>query len=384
MPRAVLVFAVLVLTEACATRRATPTQSPAPLGREVAELLAKEHWFHPNAESLLARSPGDVDSVLAALGDPETRRLSPAEMALFVKDTSGTEDTSGLGLTELLSVDIGAQGIPVIVTPVPGSPAAEAGLRAQDEILGINGHSTEGVAFGIAMSWLRQGPGPVKLAVRRAGKTLPDLELNRASKLVPREHVPKAIRLSNGAGYLRLEGFYEGLEDPFRTALKELGAQGVSRLVLDLRDNPGGAVSTALEVIGALAGPIPAAQGFTGQGPQIYDGRLIVLVNEGTASAAELVSSALQSAGRAKLIGTRTFGKGLLHAGAELSDGSVLILSAGRLITPSGRDILKDGVAPDVLVPTPASPMSRTVAPTVTELIDDPQVNSALRMSMTM
>jgi carboxyl-terminal processing protease len=378
LPRgALLVAALVLLTDSCAARQATP--SPAPLAQEVAEILAKQHLSHPDAKALLAHSLGDVDSVLGALADPETRRLSPAEFALFVKDTSGTTDTTGLGLTELLSIDIGVSGIPVVVTPVPGSSAAKAGLRARDEVLDINGHFTDGAAFGKTMSWLREGPGPVKLTVRRAGKVLPSFELNRVPAFVPREHVPKAVHLSKDVGYVRLEAFYEGLEVPLRVALNELG---VSRLVLDLRDNPGGAVSTALEVTGALAGSIPAAEGLSGQGSRAFQGQIIVLVNEGTASAAELVAGALQSAGRATLVGTRTFGKGLLHAGASLSEGSTLIVSAGRVITPSGRDILKDGIAPDVVVPTPDSPMSRKFAPTLTELLDDPQVRAAVALLM--
>jgi carboxyl-terminal processing protease len=377
------VLAVLVtasLFDGCATAGSKRSPSRTSLGSEVATILAKQHFSHPDVEHLLARPPGDVDAVLATLNDPETRRLSREELALFIKDTTGAEDTTGLGLTELLSLDIGSSGAPVVVTPVPGSSASVAGLRPQDEILSVGGRSTDGVPFGKVLSWLREDPAPVQLAIRRAGKTL-SLVLNRDSTLKPREHLPRALQLSKTVGYLRLEAFYEGLEVPFRAALSQLSTHGTTWLVLDLRDNPGGAVSTALEVIGALAGPIAAAQGFEAQGSRVFTGQIVVLIDEGTASAAELVSSALQAAGRATLVGTHTFGKGLIHAGADLSDGSMLIVSAGHLVTPSGRNILKEGIAPDLFVATPDLPTSRQVAPPLASLNDDPQVKRAVMLA---
>lgn len=371
-----LVLALLT-TASCATAGSRPAPSHTSLGFEVAAILAKQHFTHPDAERLLARPPGDIDSVLAALADPETRDLSPGEMALFIKDTTGSEDTTGLGLTELLSFDIGPSGAPVVVTPIPGSSTARAGLRPQDEILSVGEHSTEGMAFAKVMSWLREAPAPVRLAIRRAGRTL-SLVLHRDPTLKPREHLPRALQLSKTVGYLRLEAFYEGFDVPFRAALTQLSTHGTTRLVLDLRDNPGGDLSAALQVIGSLAGPIAAAEGFEAQGPRVFTGQIVVLINEGTASAAELVSGALQAAGRATLMGTRTFGKGIIHMGAELTDGSMLIVSAGQLVTPSGRNILKDAIAPDVVVATPELPTSRLVAPTLANLNDDPQFKRAV------
>jgi len=379
--RRLVLVALFTGSLGCAASNSNPAPSRTSLAPEVAAIVAKQHFSHPDIGKLLARPPGDVDAVLAALDDPETRRLSREELALFNKDTTGAEDTTGLGLTELLSLDIGSSGAPVVVTPIPGSSAAEAGLRPRDEILSVGGRSTAGVPFGTVLSWLRKDTAPVQLAIRRAEKTL-SLVLDRNPTLKPREHLPRALQLSKTVGYLRLEAFYEGLEIPFRDALSKLTAHGTTRLVLDLRDNPGGAVSTALEVIGALAGPIVAARGLDAQGSRVFTGQIVVLINEGTASAAELVSSALQAAGRATLVGTRTFGKGLIHAGAELSDGSMLIVSAGHLVTSAGRDILKEGVEPDVVVATAELPTSREVAPTLAKLDDDPQVKRALSLAV--
>jgi carboxyl-terminal processing protease len=252
-----------------------------------------------------------------------------------------------------------------------------AGLRPGDALTRIAGTPTEGLNLSGVMKLLRGAPDPVVLSVTRAG-AVREVTLRREASAGAAERKPWSVMLPRGVGYLRLEAFYPSDGPALREALRTLVAAKATRLVLDLRDNPGGDGATALDVVGALAGELDCGTGLEGVGPKLFDGAIAVLVDEGSASAAELVSGALQAAGRAKLFGTRTFGKGLLHADLPLSDGSTLLVSLGRLVTTKGRDISSEGLEPDVRVATPENPVSREVAPPVSAIIADPQVAAAL------
>jgi carboxyl-terminal processing protease len=162
-------------------------------------------------------------------------------------------------------------------------------------------------------------------------------------------------------GYLQLELFTPGTADEVRAAVARLRSQGADRLVLDLRGNPGGLLTEAVDVAGQFVGPKRVgamqrgvrepAQALKVERAREVDLPLVVLVDEGTASAAELLAGALQARGRAKLVGARTFGKGLVHGLFPLADGSALMLPTGRLLTPKWADILTEAIEPDVPVP---------------------------------
>jgi carboxyl-terminal processing protease len=168
-------------------------------------------------------------------------------------------------------------------------------------------------------------------------------------------------------GYLGILRFGPGVGAKAAEALAGLRRQGIVALVLDLRSNPGGAMAEAITVAGLFLPnntPIAGvskrglnAETLTSKGDSAYDGPLTVLQNAGSASAAEMVAGALRAAGRARLVGERSFGKGLVHTMEKLSDQSVLMMPIGRLITPDGADILAQGIAPDEVVADTDTPV---------------------------
>lgn len=296
-----------------------------------------------------------IRAMLAKLDAPATRLLEPAQYAEFERELFG-KTTLGIGLLELLSIDIDEHTRELtVVTPVPGSPAAAAGLMPRDVIEAIDGRPTKGLWLEEAMARLRGEPGTkVTLTVRRQDQRrevmLVREQLSERTRRV-RGHVDRVQGLA--VAYIALEDFGPDTDTETRKAVKAAVDAHADGLVLDLRNNPGGSVDMCLEVAGLFLGeePLASVRGRPGRAmtlvasnPQLYKGPMAVLVNEGTASAAELLAAALQDHRRATLVGARTFGKGLVHIPFPLSDGSVLLVSVGRLVTLEDRDILDRAV----------------------------------------
>ncbi|MGZ3458086.1 MAG: S41 family peptidase [Archangium sp.] len=317
---------------------------------------------HPEAQPKTREEAwATIRGMLEALDEPATRLLEPGQSAALGRELSGAEGTS-VGLPELLSLDVDERTRElVVVTPMRETPASRAGLRPHDVLETLDGQPVCGMRLEEAETRLRGAAGTeVALTVRRGARTIP--------VTLTREHRPSWLRPvqsrvetrdGHAAGYLRLEMFSPGTADEMRAAVAKLRSAGVDRLVLDLRGNPGGLLTEAVDVAGQFLGPKPLAllsgrpertRTLKAERPQEVDLPLVVLVDEGTASAAELLAGALQAHERAKLVGARTFGKGLVHGLFPLADGSALLVTTGRLVTPKGRDLLAEGVEPDVPV----------------------------------
>ena len=294
-----------------------------------------------------------IETMLAPLQDPYTRLLRPAEYGDLQSNTQGSVTGVGLQLG-LRSPD---QQV-VVIAPLDGSPAAEAGVSSGMTVLTVNGVSSESLGLEGTASRLR-GPSGSEVLVQLGEPGGGSRELTLERRQVDLRPV-RSKRLRNGShtlGYLRITQFAEPVPEQVRQALDDLHAKGIEALILDLRNNSGGLVSAGLAVADQLlAGdPIVETMGRDGLGSpvvanpgRLYDGPLLTLVNGGTASASEILAGALQDDGRSLLAGCQTFGKGLIQSLIPLGDGSGLAVTVARYVTPSGRDIQHQGIAPDL------------------------------------
>lgn len=300
-----------------------------------------------------------IRRMLSRLGNPSTRFLTPAQgKAMFAE--LGGDLGSGVGLMELLSIDVDeADGGIVIVTPVAQTPAAQAGLGTGDRILAIDGVSAAELDLASVMSALRGPEGSlVEVTVRRGDETraVPVTRemLGPVDPVVARILAIGDIRVA----YLGLTLFTAAASDEVLEEIVRMRAEGADAFVLDLRNNPGGLLRALQTIAGAFLGEAPLARiserggerTLTSEGEQLTGKPLVVLINEGTASAAEVLASALRHNRRARLVGTRSFGKGLAHGYTALADGSGVMYTIGRIKTLAGDDILTAGVAPDLAV----------------------------------
>ena len=293
--------------------------------------------------------------MLDSLDDPYTRFMDPREFKEMEIDTSG--ELSGVGIQ--LSLDKDTKRL-VVVSPIDGSPASRAGVQPKDVITEIDGKSTRGMTTEDAVKLIR---GPVGTKVT--------LQLSRASgKVVTVDLIRDRIELNavdtrintapNGTklGYIRLKQFNANAAKDMRDAINELKGDGAEGFVLDLRSNPGGLLMASVEIARQWLdeGVIVSTKTRDGvkdikraSGRALTDKPVVVLVNEGSASASEILSGAIQDNKRGTIVGKKTFGKGLIQSVRGLSDGSGMTVTIAKYMTPSGRDIHKNGIKPDVV-----------------------------------
>ncbi|MFM1811178.1 MAG: Carboxyl-terminal-processing protease [Cyanobacteriota bacterium] len=300
-----------------------------------------------------AAAYGAIETMLAPLGDPYTRLLRPADYSALQSNTQGT--VSGVGLQ--LGLRSPDQQV-VVIAPLDGSPAAEAGISSGMTVLAVDGRSSEELGLEGTASGLR-GPSGSEVLIQLedpSGRTV-DLTLERR-QVDLRPVRSKRLRSGNHTlGYLRITQFAEPVPAQVHQALDELNDKGIEALILDLRNNSGGLVSAGLAVADQLlaGAPIVETQARDGIGSpvvagpaQVYGGPMLTLVNGGTASASEILAGALQDDGRSALLGSQTFGKGVIQSLIPLGDGSGLAVTVARYLTPGGRDIQNQGISPDV------------------------------------
>ena len=309
---------------------------------------------HVDAERLgmLADRNPPLHLAITKIGDPWTRVLTAAETEAFKEDIS-YQTKAGIGLPELLSVDLDVRGYTVeVVDPLPGSPAERAGLKTGDTIESIDGTPSEGRQWKEIMAALRVPEGKtVDLGVRNRQEGSRTVRLTSEPLAVPVLVQGKAT--SETSATIELRGFVDGTAQEVRQQLETLRPNEIE---LDLRDNPGGSVSAMLAVAGIFVGP-QAVLGMRGAkgaeetlqavGEQRFSGPLTVRVNEGTASAAEALAAALRHAKRGTIVGRKTFGKCLVHDLVPLSDGRSLLMTIGRMHVPGKRPWCAEGITPD-------------------------------------
>lgn len=296
-----------------------------------------------------------IREMLGKLDDPYTRFMDPQEFKNMQIDTSG--ELTGVGIQ--LAQDEKTKEL-IVVSPIEDTPAFQAGIMARDVIVKIDEQTTEGMDTNAAVNLIRGPEGSdVKLTIRRGDREM-DFTLTRARiELHPVRYSTQQGTKGEKVGYIRLTQFSANAAEEMRNAIESLEAEQVEGYVLDLRINPGGLLYASIDIArmwideGVIVSTVDR-QGIseqeTANGSAITNKPLVVLVDGGSASASEILSGALQDDRRAVLIGSKTFGKGLVQSVRGLGDGSGLAVTVAKYLTPSGRDINHAGIQPDISV----------------------------------
>jgi carboxyl-terminal processing protease len=288
-----------------------------------------------------------VEGLLRELGDPHTSFMSAAEYNDLRVQTTGEYGGLGIQIAE-------KNGWITVISPLPETPAERAGILAGDRIIEVEGKSTEGWTDEDAVKVLRGPKGsPVNIKIARVGVSEP-IPYTIVRDEIRVQSVRTAYMVEPGIGYMDLDVFAETSTAELRQAIDRMRAAGMKGLILDLRTNPGGLLDQGVSVSDLFlpAGdPIVETRArdprenvtYRASAPQVVEGMpIVVLVNEYSASAAEIVAGALQDHDRAVVIGTPTFGKGSVQTLFPLSGGNFLKMTTGKWYTPSGRSIQKD------------------------------------------
>ncbi len=326
-----------------------------------------------------------IREMLRSLDDPYTRFMDPEQFKSMQIDTSG--ELQGVGIQ--LGMDEDTKKLTVIA-PIEDSPAAKAGLRAKDIITSIAGKSADGMDINEAVALIRGPVGTtVKLGIKRGDRAF-EVELTRAK--IELHPVEAALRDSpdGKVGYIRLRQFNANASKDMRKTIREQLSQNVQGFILDLRSNPGGLLYSSAEIARMFVddATIVSTVDRNGESERLKANRqsltdkpLVVLVDGGSASASEILSGALRDNNRAVLIGTKTFGKGLVQSVHNLGDGSGLAVTIAKYYTPNGTDINKAGITPDFTVElTEADKARLTKNRDLIGTASDPQYAKALEV----
>lgn len=341
---------------------------------DVWNLVKEEYVDAPVDDEVLFH--GAIAGLVAGLGDPYSEFFDPVAATEFDAEISGT--FSGIG------AEIGAdeEGWIVVVAPIAETPAERAGLQTDDHILAIDGVDTYGMSVTAAVRRIRGEQGtPVTLTVLRAQEDPRDIEIIRET--IHTKSVTWEIR-DDHVAVVRITQFNEDTVGLFAQAQQEVLAAGATGMILDLRNNPGGLLDAAVRIAGYYVGVRPVVLEVTPQErtPLFADGSAalatlptVVLVNQGSASASEILAGALQDYGLARIMGATTFGKGSVQQYHELPDGSAVKITVARWETPNGRSIDHDGITPDITL----SPDELSAA----HDLPDPAIAAAVRLLTT-
>jgi carboxyl-terminal processing protease len=314
--------------------------------------MVKKNYVEEVDSSVLMQ--GAINGMIKSL-DPHSTFMTPEVYKELEVETTGRFGGIGIEITIL-------KDVLTVVSPIEDTPAFNAGIKSGDQIIKIDGKSTKDISIMEAVKKMR-GPENTKvtITIMRENMAKPkDFVLTRA--IIQVKSV-KAKTFDDNIGYIRIASFNEKTADDLHKALSDIGkkVRPMKGLVLDLRNDPGGLLIQAIEVSDMFlkTGVIVSTRGRTKnmetKSIARNDGNeitcpIVVLVNEGTASAAEIVAGALQDNGRALIIGTKTFGKASVQTVIPLEDGSALKLTTARYYTPKGRSIQAEGIKPDIIV----------------------------------
>lgn len=343
----------LTLPQATIASAAHPSDANMETLLQVYDALVDQHYSHPDPDKLLHAA---IEGMLDAVGDPYTTYMSPDEYHTFV-DTIN-QQYAGVGM----SLQDGENGQVLVEDVYARSPAQQAGLQPGDVITAVDG-APDGqplTAAAVAAALRGKAGTSVTLRISRGGAEPAAVTLTRAEIQLP---TVTSRQVEGGVTYIRIYSFGETTGDEFGQALADARTKGPTGLILDLRGNGGGYVVSALQIADMLL-PKDATiitvhdeggrpQSITAGGPGI-DLPIVLLVDGYSASASEILAGALQKDGAAKLVGSRTFGKGSMQMPKELPNGGVIKLSIDRWTFADGSSNDHVGLAPDIAIQTPS------------------------------
>jgi carboxyl-terminal processing protease len=346
-----LTTGILIGQEAVQSRSGTYEELKA--FTQALELVKRNYVENPNSKELIE---GAIRGMIAGL-DPHSSYMSERQFKEMSMDIKG--EFQGVG------IQIGVKNAQLtIIAPIEGTPGDRAGLAAGDKILKINEEWTKDMAIDQAVDKMRGPKGTdVRLLILREGWDKPrEFKITRDTIKVMSV---KSKMLDDGIGYVKLIQFQGQTASELEKALKGLEAKGIKKLILDMRNNPGGILDTSVDVSGKFLPKdklVVYLQGrqktdrkdyLTTSSEPPRDYPMVVLVNTGSASASEIVAGALQDSKRALIVGTQTFGKGSVQTVFPLEDGGGIRLTTAKYYTPSGRSIQNVGITPDIEVKLP-------------------------------
>ena len=316
--------------------------------RELQSYIDRFYLFDYDEENV---ESGIYKGMMAGLGDVYTNYYTPEEYASFMESSNGSY--SGIGA--MLSQDYNT-GIITVVKVFEGSPAAEAGVQPDDILYKVKGEEVTGMDLNLVVSDLKGEEGTDVEASFMRGTDVLDLTLTRRSIEVP---TVEYRLITDKIGYISISEFDDVTDDQFIAALDDLNSQGMENLIIDLRDNGGGLVDVTCDILDQLLpeGLIVYTEDKDGNREEetsdaehYFPGKMAVLVNGNSASASEIFAGAIKDYGVGTLIGTQTFGKGIVQSLFPLSDGSAIKVTVSRYYTPAGNNIHEVGITPDIIL----------------------------------
>lgn len=329
------------------------------------EIIDEKFYFEASDDE--EREEYIYKGIMESLDDPYSVYYTAEEYADMMESSSGSYQGIGVSIQQ----DVETKTLTVIRV-FQGSGAEDAGMLPKDIITGVDGRELNGEDVSEVVTWIKGEPGTtVDVTVYRPS-TEEELTLTIERRTIENSSISYSMK-ENQIGYIEVTEFCEVTSEKFRIAIDDLLAQGMKGLIVDLRNNPGGYVNVATDMCNRIldGGTIVYTEDKDGNTLEIYEADnedsldipIVVLVNGNSASASEIFAGCMKDYGRATIVGTTTFGKGIVQQVIPLSDGSAVKLTIAKYFTPNGNDIHKIGIEPDVVVELPEELQKEPVIP---------------------
>lgn len=336
----------------------------------------EDSYYQPIEKGALME--GALKGMFNSIGDPYTVYMNSNEFENFMTETEGS--FGGIGI----QVTIDEKGLVTVIAPIEDTPGERAGLKSGDKIVKVDGEDVIGMELDEVVDKMKGEEGTkVSLTISREGKE--DYIQKEITREIIRIKTVKSEMLEDDLGYIRISMFDEKTSEDFITHLDKLESQKMKGLIIDLRGNPGGSLKEVVEISDRILGEQTIVYTKDREGKKEYYNSdeenklqipLVLLINEGSASASEILAGAVKDSKSGTLVGTTTFGKGIVQTVQSLSDGSGMKYTSSEYFTPNGINIHGKGIEPDVMVKMP----EKLLLQSIVELEEDPQFQKALEV----